>query len=183
MAIKMTEIRNDLLQACSHFPTSCLRHVVTNRGRLIRRAYSDGTGGCLFHLLSETLPPERRIDSKSALTRFFTGQDGAVARELPEYQPARWLVRAIDGDICATVRGRYGDLDQLDWDLVIEVLQEEIDRRERLERAAHVAPRAKRVAKIAAQSGAELAGQPGATRPALKSRTTPTSRPSSASVL
>jgi hypothetical protein len=118
-----------------------LRHVRDNRHRLIRDSYSRDGNGCLMHLLSETLPPEQRINSREDLTRFFTGGTGPGWRELPEYQPARWLVRLIDGQRCI----RYRGFTDLSWNDVIQCLEEVIAHREALEReAAMVESRAKR---------------------------------------
>jgi hypothetical protein len=122
----LEKIRNDLRFVLGWFPLECLEHVRANRHRLIRKQYTDGEGGCLFYLLSERFPTPLRIDSKAALTRFFTGRSGYPACETPEYQPARWLVRIIDGEAVE----RYGGASYLDWDVVIEVIDAVIAERQ-----------------------------------------------------
>jgi hypothetical protein len=123
-------IESDLRHVLANFPTHCLEHVLANRHRLIRNAYFDGNGGgCLFGLLSELLPADRQIRTKKDLTRFFTGSSGPVAAELPQYQPARWLVRGIDG--CEEAKSRYGDdVSRLDYAFILDCLDRELARRE-----------------------------------------------------
>lgn len=133
MATKLERVRADLVHCWGYFPLDCLEHLRSNRHRLIRGSYSRRGHGCMFYLLSERLPAELRIDSKQALTQFFTGQSGYPACELPEYQPARWLVRLIDRQICAHVQARYGDDPVLEWETVLAFLDEYIAERESIE--------------------------------------------------
>jgi hypothetical protein len=116
----------DLKYVFSWFPTSCLLHLRANRHRLTRGTYQapDG-GGCIFYLLTETLPAEQRITSKAALTRYFGGDPAR-----PEYQPARWLVRLWDRQICVGVRKRHGEAPELTEELLLSVLEEVIRERE-----------------------------------------------------
>lgn len=127
-------IRRDLQAVFDRFPKACLEHLKTNRHRLTRGCYTDGQRGCLMFLLSERLPAEQRIDSRTSLTKFFTGRSGYPACEEPQYQPARWLVRLIDGEFCE----RYENARHLDWDLVFEVLEQVILARQKL-LATHMA--------------------------------------------
>jgi hypothetical protein len=87
----------------------------------------------LFFLLSEMLPEAYRITSRSALTRFFVGAPGSCACESAEYQPARWLVRLIDGQMRDRVAERYPGVAELPWPAVIECLKEHIAARLRRE--------------------------------------------------
>jgi hypothetical protein len=107
----------------------CLRHLVRSRDRLITGHYGTPDGrGCLMFVLTAPLG-ERQIRSKYDLTRFFgrdrglAGWPGHVeAKNSLEYQPAKWLVRLIDGQYCEQVRSRYGRSCELfDYDLVIAV--------------------------------------------------------------
>lgn len=119
-------IESDLRAVFARFPVNCLRHLQANRHRLIRRSYcGPGGRGCLMSLLSEPLPPESRIDSKKALTRFFGDGDP----ESEEYQPARWLVRLWDRQVCSQVRARYGERPELGEDLLFTVLEQTIAER------------------------------------------------------
>lgn len=124
--ISKRKVWDDLNSVFLRFPVRCLQHVLTNRHRLISGSYQDAVGnGCLFYLLSELLPS--KIDSREALTRFFTGAVGYPASESETFKPARWLVRLIDCQICDRVRDRYGDdVRNLPWDTVIECLQEHL---------------------------------------------------------
>jgi hypothetical protein len=124
-------VRRDLRFALGYFPLECLQHVRDQRHRLIRGAYRRGIDGCLFNLLSERLPVDKYIDSRNSLTRFFTGGTGCPYREMKEYQPARWLVRLIDGETVA----RYGNLNHVDWDFIVKCIEEVICEREAIESA------------------------------------------------
>src|SRR5215471_13406872 len=95
----------------SRITVDCLRHLVGSRNRLIRGHYrlSDGRG-CLMFVLTEPLG-RSQIRDKSDLTCFFGRERGTAgrlgyiaAKDSPEYQPAKWLVRLIDGQICEQVR-------------------------------------------------------------------------------
>lgn len=135
-------IREDLRSVFSCVPLECLTHFRDNMHRLIRGSYVDrATGGrCLFALLTELL--ETPIESKEDLIRFFgvqygqPGQPGYVhPRDSVEYQPAKWLVRAWDGQP-APRYGAYGDLTQ---PMIREVLLEVIAERAEIERLSHAA--------------------------------------------
>lgn len=122
-------VREDLRHCCGFFPLACLVHVVQNAHRLMRGQYTNGDGGgCLFYLLSERLPKSRRIDSRESLTRHFTGGSGEGFRELPQYQPAKYLVRLIDGDRSAAER--YPGLKELPFDFLIACLNDIITERQ-----------------------------------------------------
>jgi hypothetical protein len=86
-----------------------------------------------MYLLTELLPPDRRIDSKAALTRYF-GRKGSspdyVLADDPFYQPAKWIVRLWDGQICEGLRERYGDCDHLSVELIMTVLDKVIAERQ-----------------------------------------------------
>jgi hypothetical protein len=123
-------VRDDLLFVFNRFDLTCLRFVRDNRRLLIRKQYYGPHGkGCLLGLLSSTLPADQRIGSREDLTRFFTGGTSDEHRELPDYQPARWVVRLIDGEKVA----RYGGLDHVDWDFVLSCLDQAIAAREAIE--------------------------------------------------
>ena len=114
-------IISDLRFVFSKFPTECLLHLSENFHRLVSGVYRDEQGrGCLFFLLSELLAAP--IDSREALTRYFTGGSGDPYKDFPVYQPAKWLVRIIDGEPVK----RYGDQDHLPWSVVREILDEAI---------------------------------------------------------
>lgn len=136
------QIREDLKSVFHSVPLDCLTHFRDNMHRLIRGSYknSDNDGRCLFGLLTQTLPDP--IESKDDLIRFFgvqygrPGQKGFVhPRNSEEYQPAKWLVRAWDGQEAP----RYGDYGTLTKDFVREVLLEVIADREEIERLARAA--------------------------------------------
>lgn len=62
-----------------------------------------------------------------ALTRYFTGGSGEVYRELEAYQPARALVRLINHQISdAVVQGRYGAVEAIAWEDIVECLREQV---------------------------------------------------------
>lgn len=118
-------IKDDLRTVFGYFPLACLLHLRANRHRLIRGKYFEDGRGCMFYLLSEVLPAEERIDRPAALTRHFTGRSGYPACEEPQYQPARWLVRLIDGLACP----RYGMISHLSWNTVFRCLERAIAQR------------------------------------------------------
>jgi len=122
----MNQVIEDLLYVFGCFPLASLFHLRDNRHRLIRGMYQEDGNGCLFYLLSEPLPPEERIDSRPALTRYFTGRSGYPACEEPGYQPARRLVRLIDGESCP----RYEGVSHLSWAMVQECLERAIAARQ-----------------------------------------------------
>jgi len=107
----------------------CLEHLIDNRERLIAGHYeSSDDRGCLMFVLTEPLG-EAQIRSKYDLTSFFGRERGfrgwpghVSAKDSPEYQPAKWLGRLIDGQFCEHVRARYGRACELfDYDLVVDV--------------------------------------------------------------
>jgi hypothetical protein len=127
------QVFNDLRFAASFFPTESLSHLRANRHRLVRGAYRRAGKGCMFNLLSEVLPADQQIDTRESLTRFFTGTSGEAVRELPQYQPARWLVRLFDGQDCA---GRYGNYRLLELDDLMDMLDVLIAERKQVEAEA-----------------------------------------------
>jgi hypothetical protein len=133
-------IVRDLVEVMTHpqITVDCLRHLVLSRERLIRGHYRlTGGRGCLMFVLTEPLG-KWQIRDKSDLTRFFgrergiAGSPGYIAaKDSPEYQPAKWLVRLIDGQICEQVRARYGrSCEFFDYHLVIAVAAQILKQRE-----------------------------------------------------
>src|SRR5262245_41086802 len=127
----------------------CLRHLLAERDRLISGRYQAGDGrGCLFHVLTEPLGKGRVVSSKAELGRTFGRPQGRpwsfgyVAGEYSaEYQPAKWLVRLVDGQICPEVRRRYGRSAELfDYELVIAVAEQVLLQREEIEMKSHSVP-------------------------------------------
>ena len=150
-------LEEDLHFALGFFPTSSLEHVRENKHRLTRGTYSTPDGkGCLFNLLSEPLPAEFRIDSRQSLTRFFTGNCGFPSSETTVYQPARYIVRAIDNVPCA----RYGFLPHVSWDFILGVIDEEIDRRRKIETEAADVERVAKMRMLRQRSARRKAGDP-----------------------
>jgi hypothetical protein len=137
---KGEQIVRDLIDVFVHpgVSSACLRHLISNQHRLTNGHYelSDGRG-CLMFLLTEPLGP-RQIRSKNDLTRFFGRERGflgwlghVAAKDSPEYQPAKWLVRLVDAQYCEQVRARYGRSCELfDYDLVIAVAEQILARRQ-----------------------------------------------------
>jgi hypothetical protein len=125
------QIVRDLVDVMTHrkITLDCLRHLVRSRERLITGHYwlPDGRG-CLVSVLTEPLAGAR-IRSRADLTRFFGRERGVpglpgylAAKDSAEYQPAKWLVRLIDGQYCRDIRVRYGrSCEMFDYDLVIAV--------------------------------------------------------------
>jgi hypothetical protein len=118
----------------------CLQHLIDNADRLIAGHYELPTDrGCLMFVLTEPLGAAQ-IRSKHDLTRFFGRERGfpgwpgyVAAKESPEYQPAKWLVRLIDGQFCEKLRARYGRACELfDYDLVIGIAQQILAQRNKL---------------------------------------------------
>jgi hypothetical protein len=137
------QIVRDLVDVLTHerISTSCLRNLVNSRDRLVTGHYELPDGrGCLMFLLTEPLG-DAQIRSREDLTRFFgrergrPGRPGYVAaRDSAEYQPAKWLVRLIDGQICTNVRLRYARACELfDYDLVLAVAKQVLAQREALD--------------------------------------------------
>ena len=103
-----SQIIEDALYCFSKFDPSCVKHLRENVHRLVCHTYADDEGnGCIFGLLTETLPLHMRIRDRGSLTTWFTGGCGPMYRELPEYQPARYLVRIWDGDRDPGTEARY----------------------------------------------------------------------------
>jgi len=137
------QIVRDLVDVMTHRAISldCLRHLIGSRERLITGHYElPGHRGCLMFVLTEPLG-EARVRSKEDLTRFFGRERGLVglpghvaAKDSPEYQPAKWLVRLVDSQFCEHVRARYGRSCELfDYDLVIAVAAQVLVQRELME--------------------------------------------------
>lgn len=128
---KGDQIVRDLVDVMTHREISidCLRHLLRSRERLITGHFwlPDGRG-CLMSVLTEPLDGAR-IRSRGDLTYFFGLERGLpglpgymAAKDSPEYQPAKWLVRLIDGQFCRDIRGRYGrSCEMFDYDLVFAV--------------------------------------------------------------
>ena len=124
----LDQVRADIHEIAPHFPTHCLEHAIRNSHRLIRGRYSDDKGnGCPLFLLSETQPPSRRIFSRETLTKFFTGGEDDLHRQLPQYLAPKYLVRLVDGD--RTANERYPGVGQLSWSFLIECLTEIVNDR------------------------------------------------------
>jgi hypothetical protein len=111
------QIVRDLVDVFAHprITAGCLQHLIANHRRLIagRYALPDGRG-CLMNVLTEPLG-DGQIRSKGDLLRFFGRSYGepawaghVAATDSPEYQPAKWLVRLVDGQVCDETRRRYG---------------------------------------------------------------------------
>lgn len=115
-------LKDDLRFVFARFPRESLVHLRNNFHRLSYGSFVgvDGTG-CLFHILSEVLPPRKRIVSRETLSWHFTGGTSGVHRELPSYQPARYLLKAFDQKRLARFGGVTLDQELL-WDAVEEAL-------------------------------------------------------------
>jgi hypothetical protein len=133
-------IVRDLVEVMTHprLTADCLQHLVRSRDRLIRGHYRLPDGrGCLMFVLTERLG-RWQIRDKKDLTSFFGRERGipgwpgfSAAMDSPEYQPAKWLVRLVDGQICEQVRKRYRrSCDLFDYDLVIAVAGQILIQRE-----------------------------------------------------
>lgn len=141
------QIVRDLVDVLTHpeITLECLRHLLDQRGRLAGGKYELPDGrGCLMHVLTEALSPRKQIRSKTDLIRFFGRGHGRPGRigyipphDSPEYQPAKWLVRLVDGQICRSVRLRYGrSAEFFDYDLVLNVARQVLAQREAAAAAA-----------------------------------------------
>lgn len=120
------QLIDDLRTVFHAVPGESLEHLRRNRHRLVRGTYRTDDGrGCIMYLLTETLPRRWRIDSKKALTRFF----GQGDPDSPQYQPAKWIVRLWDRQICSEIHQRYGPDPDLDVETVMRVLDEVIAER------------------------------------------------------
>ena len=140
---KGPRIVRDLIEIFAHpdITPRCLRHLIANRWRLVRGTYEQHSGrGCLMNVLTEPLG-KRQVRSKRDLVQFFGRQRGifgwfgyVAAKDSPEYQPAKWIVRLVDGQYCDQVRARYGRSCELfDYDLVIAVAAQVLAQREMVE--------------------------------------------------
>lgn len=137
------QIVRDLIDVLTHpaITPHCLRHLIANRSRLTTGHYELPEGhGCLMFVLTEPLG-KRQIRSRADLVRFF-GRDRGIpgwlgyvpAKDSPEYQPAKWLVRLVDGQFCEQARSRYGrSCEFFDYELVIAVAREVLAQRDALE--------------------------------------------------
>ena len=137
---KGEQIVRDLIDVLTHpdISADCLRHLIANRHRLASGHFelSDGRG-CLMFVLTEPLG-QRQIRSKTDLTRFFGRERGflgwlghVAAKDSPEYQPAKWLVRLVDAQYCEHVRARYGrSCEFFDYDLVIAIAEQILARQQ-----------------------------------------------------
>jgi hypothetical protein len=128
---KGDQIVRDLVDVMTHrgITHDCLRRLIDSRERLISGHYElPGGRGCLMFVLTEPLD-EAQIRSRTDLTGFFGRERGLAgwpghiaAKDSLEYQPAKWLVRLIDGQFCEQARSRYGRSCELfDYDLVLAV--------------------------------------------------------------
>ncbi len=138
---KGEQIVRDVVDVLTHpeISLACLRHLVAHRERLIGGMFQTPDGrGCLVQILTEPLSPPRRVRSKRDLVRIFGrphGRPGTLAyvapQDSPEYQPVKWLVRLVDGQICPAVRLRYGrSAEFFDYGLVVEVARQVLNQRE-----------------------------------------------------
>jgi hypothetical protein len=126
--------------------------LIANHRRLIAGHYElagrnfPGRQGCLMFVLTEPLG-SRQIRTRNDLTRFFGRASGfpgwvnhVAAKDSPEYQPAKWIVRLVDGQFCEQARARYGrSCEFFDYDLVIAVARQVLAQREAVERPISLA--------------------------------------------
>jgi hypothetical protein len=140
---KGDQIVRDLVDVMTHraITLDCLRRLIDSRERLIAGHYElPGSRGCLMFVLTEPLG-ETCIRSKTDLTRFFGRERGlagwsghVAAKDSLEYQPAKWLVRLVDGQFCEQARTRYGrSCEFFDYELVIAVAEQVLVQRELVE--------------------------------------------------
>jgi hypothetical protein len=140
------QIVRDLVDVLTHpeITPECLEYLLAQQGRLVGGQFETPDGrGCLMRVLTEPLSPRKQIRSRSDLVRFFGRGHGRPGRlgyvpphDSPEYQPAKWLVRLVDGQICRSVRARYGrSAEFFDYDLVLDVAQQVLNQREEAARA------------------------------------------------
>jgi hypothetical protein len=127
-------IVRDLIEVMTNrqITPECLEHLIDSRERLVTGHFElPDDRGCLMFLLTEPLG-QAQIRTKRDLTRFFGRQRAfpgwpsyVAAKDSPEYQPAKWLVRLVDGQFCEQVRARYGRACELfDYDLAIAVARQ-----------------------------------------------------------
>lgn len=114
------KLKEDLHFVFRFFPRQSLIHLRHQFHRLSHGSFTRPDGsGCLFNILSENLSRSKRIVSQETLARFFTGGSRKSHRELPAYQPARFLVKAFDQKRLA----RYGGI-TLDREILWEAVEE-----------------------------------------------------------
>jgi hypothetical protein len=141
---KGEQIVRDLVDLLTHpdISLACLRHLIAHHRRLVGGAFRTADGrGCLVHLLTEQWPPHRQVRSKHDLVALFGrahGKPGTPSyiapQNSPEYQPVKWLVRLVDGQICRRVRARYGRAAQFfDPELLLAVVRQVLDQRSAVE--------------------------------------------------
>lgn len=130
MITGLDQARRDLKYCFDFFPTDCLLNLQNNLHRLCRRSYYRADGyGCIFYFLAERMPVPKQIVSKESLTRFFTGGEGFPYCEEAVYQPARWLVRLFDEQLCVGVKERYPGMKTLSRDVIACTLLEYLEER------------------------------------------------------
>lgn len=120
----------DIRHVLGHFPTRNLVRLraEVRQGGVIRHTYTDDDGrGCVLNVLSRGMPPGMQITDKPSLVRFFTGGFSAAHMGLPEYQPAKYLVKIWDGNPEAIER--YGTAVPLSEEVLIEILNQVIRER------------------------------------------------------
>ncbi|MEX2176251.1 MAG: hypothetical protein WD872_17955 [Pirellulaceae bacterium] len=161
---KGEQIVRDLIEILTHHDVSrdSLRHLIASRRRLARGRYRAADGrGCLMSILTERLPAHKQIHGKADLVRFFgRGASPLAAEHSAEYQPAKWLVRLVDGQFCRELRRRYGRACELfDYEVVLEVARQVLALRDAVETTLR--PRSLVVANAAsgAARGQETRGQ------------------------
>lgn len=127
-------VKRDLKWAFSYFDMAQLLCLRENLDRLSSSAYVNrATGrGCIFGLLTWKQSADEQIDRRQRLTKWFTGGNGYPYRELPCYQPARYIVRLFD----AEPQERYGNLTGLSRALLAQVLEEVLAERRAIEAAS-----------------------------------------------
>jgi len=125
----LQQLRADLAASFAPFPLEALLHLRGNLHRLTPGVYQDGRGGgCLFYILSETLPEQDRIASLDRFTRFFTGGTTEAHRRMPAYQPPKFVTRIFDSRLTPDVRQRYPGITRLDKAVLKEALDAAIAR-------------------------------------------------------
>ncbi len=128
----------DLIEVHEHFSADDLERVRTlarQRPELFTRGcyrtdQPDGAGCLLWHLSGG------RIASKEELTRAFTGKTGHEARQLPEYQAVKYVVRVWDRMMPGN--DRYDGTNDLSLELFVDTLEHVIARRVRFRTADSV---------------------------------------------
>jgi hypothetical protein len=140
------QIVRDLIDVLTHpeITLASLRHLLDHRERLTTGVFHSPDGrGCLVHLLTEPLSPDKHVRNKRDLARLFGrphGRPGTLGYIAPadssEYQPVKWIVRLIDKQICRPARLRYGrSAEFFDYRLVLIVAEQVLEQREIVESA------------------------------------------------